>query len=268
MSITENEKKSLIKYVLHYQSIDDSDLININALLRKQIPVSMTVYRGQKHYSEIKSYEDNVISTSKDVKVASSPKFKDRNCCLFEIHLHDVPVLDVNKYVRNFIGSKSSEKEIIIPGGGTFYSTDTLTEKGFDEISAGKYRTHYTLNSYETNKTTSGSNNKRSIVKSNINEVKRIYRELSENNLTDMISNKNDMNSMGIDVSHLSHENVNMLLKMIRNSVDLSNNSNVSGGGKSKRKGKGSKKQRTMKKIKPKRKKRNKTLRRHQNSEH
>ena len=93
----------------------------------------MTVYRGQKKTSRtIKNANWYSCSSSKE----AAKVFAEGDCCLFEIHLINVPIIDVNKIVGKYLEELyniTHEDEIIVVGGGTFYKDSELTQKGFPE---------------------------------------------------------------------------------------------------------------------------------------
>ena len=125
--ITENDIENLKKYVIFH----DCDEEHIVELCKKQPPVTLTVYRGQQRNETL--HDANTYSCSLSEYEAS--KFAGENCCLFVIHLINVPCIDVNALVGKEIGLKRrKEQEIIILGGGKFYSDQSFSEEGFIEI--------------------------------------------------------------------------------------------------------------------------------------
>lgn len=58
-------------------------------------------------------------------------------CCLFTIHVRDVPILDIN-HVRDLKFSHKNESEILVLGGGTFYQDEACTIPGFKTIGANE----------------------------------------------------------------------------------------------------------------------------------
>ena len=92
---------------------------------------SITVYRGHDNTPTIR--QGLWYSASHDINVASN-EFAGKDCCIFIIHLLNIPCIDVNEFIGDKIGDKNEEKEIIFLGGGTFYKNSNLTEKGFLEL--------------------------------------------------------------------------------------------------------------------------------------
>ena len=131
-------KDVLEKYVSQFECDDECIEIVRKNLTR---PVSKTVYRGQNINKIIYS---NVpwFSTTSNKKVAEQ-EFSSDGCCVFTIHLVDVPLLDIYSIITK--GSYGHEDEIIVLGGGTFYNSDELKIKGFNEIFPGQYETRYSL---------------------------------------------------------------------------------------------------------------------------
>ena len=97
----------------------------------EQNPLSITIYRGHGKSSTIRP--GLWYSASSDIKVAST-SFAGKDCCVFAIHLLDIPCINIIKLIGDKIGDKKDEKEIIFLGGGTFYKNKELTEEGFLEI--------------------------------------------------------------------------------------------------------------------------------------
>jgi hypothetical protein len=154
-SITQKEKDILIKYVVDH-SIDKSGIEIVEQLCKKQPKVTMTLYRGHSpnytnDYEEDNSHKTIMprkwFSTSSSKEISEdrftnkTNKKIDRNekCCLFIIHVEDVPVIDINKYIGDEIGDKSDEDEFIVLGGGTFYQDEKQEEKGFKLLKNKKY---------------------------------------------------------------------------------------------------------------------------------
>ena len=144
--IDSNTEKDLMDWVLN-QSVSNKILNSIHSFCLEQPPVSMTLYRGQDKHIINPSFR-KWFSTSSDSQQASAG-FTDGECCLFVIHILNVPVLNVNKYIGRKIVSKSEEKEFIVLGGGTFYKDPQLSEPGFlvDKNKHGKitYECWYSL---------------------------------------------------------------------------------------------------------------------------
>lgn len=128
--ITDNEKDSLIAYVTQQHLEKNAEQIIYNFCL-SQPPVNMTVYRGHDYGKIIRP---NMWYSSSKSDVVASTEFSGKDCCVFVIHLINVPCIDVNYYVKNNIGDKANEEEIIFLGRGTFYKNSDLTEEGFLEL--------------------------------------------------------------------------------------------------------------------------------------
>lgn len=122
---------------------------------------ALIVYRGQRESRTIDPSRHSWFSTS--LSLEETEIFRGDICCIFKIHLMPgVTYLDVNKALtesKYAAGSVSAgtrmkdptmthglanEKEIIVMGGGTFYS-DTIGTTGFKEIREGVYETWYSL---------------------------------------------------------------------------------------------------------------------------
>lgn len=113
----------------------------ITSILRTLPPVSMTLYRG--HKAMKKQIEDRswwAMSSSR--KVADAFANQENNCCVFKIHVVNVPVLRVNDYLENSEQFKK-EKEHLLLGGGTFYQSEDLVETGFRQLKSGTFVAWY-----------------------------------------------------------------------------------------------------------------------------
>jgi len=142
VSVTKNDIETLKKYVINH----DCDEECIVKLCKKQPPVTLTVYRGQQRNETL--HDANTYSSSLSEFEAS--KFSGENCCLFVIHLINIPCIDVNALVGKEIGERRrKEQEIIFLGGGTFYSDQSFSDEGFVEISPNfnkrRFECWYTL---------------------------------------------------------------------------------------------------------------------------
>ena len=62
---------------------------------------------------------------------------------MFEIHLINVPCIDVNSLISEHIGTRRKEEEMIFLGGGKFYSNRELTEEGFVEVASKFSKTKF-----------------------------------------------------------------------------------------------------------------------------
>lgn len=125
--VTENDIEKLKKYVIFH----DCEEEHIVELCKKQPPVTLTVYRGQQRNETL--HDANTYSCS--LSELESSKFAGENCCLFVIHLINVPCIDVNALIGKEIGvQRRKEQEIIVLGGGKFYSDQSFSEEGFVEI--------------------------------------------------------------------------------------------------------------------------------------
>ena len=128
----ENTEKILIEYVTDHTLDPKKDAINvIHQFCLKQPNITKTVYRG--HY-EVDTIKPGLWYSSSENKKISENDFSGPTCCLFIIHLIDVPCIDVNHWVGDKIGTYNREEEFIFLGGGTFYKNKSLTEEGFFKL--------------------------------------------------------------------------------------------------------------------------------------
>lgn len=135
MNIDEITKRELIDYVKD-QHLDTKSEKNIQDFCADQNPLSITVYRGHKKSQTIR--QNLWYSASKSEKVAAE-EFSGKDCCVFVVHLINIPCIDINYYIEDYIGDKAEEKEVIFLGGGKFYKNENLTEEGYISLGKGKY---------------------------------------------------------------------------------------------------------------------------------
>lgn len=219
----ENTKKVLIEYVTEQKTSTYGNEL-IKNFCKQQNPQSLILYRGHKKSREIRE-TNNWYSASKSKQVATD-EFSSKTCCIFTIHLIDVPIIDVNAFVGDQIGNYKDELECIFLGGGTFYKDEYLNKKGFLDKGNGEFECWYKLNS---------------IIKDKPFDVNEIINEIPEEEY-DMIFEPSDI--VGFD---LTSEQKKLVYDKIK---ELQNQS----GGKTK-KNKKSKKRRRAKNKKTKRKK-------------
>jgi len=112
----ENVEEALIQYVKEFHFVRDSRKL-IQEFCSRQPPLSITIYRG--HGSSPHIREGLWYSATTDINIAVN-EFSGKNCCVFIIHLVNIPCIDVNKYIGNKIRDKKDENEIIFLGGGKF----------------------------------------------------------------------------------------------------------------------------------------------------
>jgi len=135
-------EQDLIDYVTEQKTTIEGNE-RIKRFCQQQPPVSLVVYRG--HNSSTKIRKNNLwysATTSKDV---AKDEFSSGICCVFTIHLINVPLIDINSLIGDKIGHYKEEEEYIFLGGGTFYRDNTLTNEGFSNTSTGEYECWYTL---------------------------------------------------------------------------------------------------------------------------
>ena len=140
----ENTKKVLIEYVTEQKTSDYGNEL-IKNFCKQQNPQSLILYRGHKKSREIRGTND-WYSASKSKQVAID-EFSSKTCCIFTIHLIDVPIIDVNAFVGDEIGSYKDEVECIFLGGGTFYKDKNISQTGFLDNGNGEFECWYKLNS-------------------------------------------------------------------------------------------------------------------------
>jgi hypothetical protein len=134
---------NLKKYVI--DQITTPDVKNsILRLLENSPKVSKTVYRG---HGSSKTIRESIFYSSTESETVAREEFSGKGCCVFKIHLVNVPAIDVNKMVSDSIGNYGEEKEYIFLGGGKFYKTRNLEKgmEGFTEVKPGTFETWYSI---------------------------------------------------------------------------------------------------------------------------
>ena len=134
-------KKDLIKYVTEQHLTDKSKLI-IRDFCYIQKPSNITVYRAHNKSQTIRP--SLWFSTSKNKELVKK-EFAGPTCCVFTIHLINVPIIDINSYIEEDIKTYSDEAEIIVLGGGKFFKDKKLKNEGFLDIGDGNFETWYTI---------------------------------------------------------------------------------------------------------------------------
>lgn len=140
----EKTEKCLIEYVTN-QKADKDCKEKIKEFCEKQPRVVKTLFRGHNNTKTIHPNHYWYSATSSKKVAKDEFSNKNENCCVFIIHLVDVPVIDVNLFVGDKIGDYREEKEFIFLGGGTFYEDAELTKNGFINKKNGEYECWYKL---------------------------------------------------------------------------------------------------------------------------
>jgi len=151
-------KQCLIHYVTE-QSLQIEGIqpeLIIAEFCAKQQPINITVYRG---HDKNKNIRPNLwYSASKSERVAAE-EFSGKDCCIFIIHLLNVPCIDINALIKDEIKEYHEEEEIIFLGDypfetkgtgtktkGTFYNSPELLEEGFRDLGSTN---EYNKNKFE-----------------------------------------------------------------------------------------------------------------------
>lgn len=137
------ETKKVLKDYVVDQKIDSSGVKIIKDFCETQPPISNIFYRGHKRSREIR-FNKNWFSATEDKHVAKN-EFASSDCCVFTIHLVNIPTIYVNKFIGEEIGHYKEEKECIFLGGGKFYKDKTTTTEGFHEKKPGEFECWYKL---------------------------------------------------------------------------------------------------------------------------
>jgi hypothetical protein len=138
--MNEDIQQILIDYVKE-QKANDENYKKIRDFCKIQEPRSMTVYRGQKVE---KIHKRSWYSSTKLEKVARE-EFAGKEGYVFKIHLVNIPVIDINKHIKNKIGHYKEEKEVIFLGGGSFYKESNCKEEGYIQLGEDVFECWYKL---------------------------------------------------------------------------------------------------------------------------
>lgn len=130
----------MLKQYVHEDECDKICRTVIRRVIQQLPPQSITVYRGHRSSREIRPTD--WFSTSKSKRIAKED-FSSGQCCIFKIHLVNVPILDVYQYIPR--GRVGDEDEIIVLGGGTFYKDSAMRNSGFKDLGHGEFETWYTM---------------------------------------------------------------------------------------------------------------------------
>ena len=89
-------EKDLIDYVIRHE-ITSEGYERIREYCETQPPRSLILYRG--HSSSRVIRDSPWYSASKKLEVARN-QFASKDCCVFKIHLVEVPIIDINKIYK------------------------------------------------------------------------------------------------------------------------------------------------------------------------
>jgi len=135
-------KQHLIDYVVNQRTTPEI-ILAIKNFCQVQTPLSIILFRGHKQHQET-ILPGSWVSASLSEHIARN-EFADERCCVFKIHLINVPCIDVNHYVGDDIGTHYDEQEYIFLGGGKFYKQPDLTEPGFLNLGNGNFECWYSI---------------------------------------------------------------------------------------------------------------------------
>lgn len=135
--VTDKDLDNLVIYVKDHKTggeIDESIL----RLLHNAEKMSIIVFRGQSADADkiltrtSTGDKYKYYSSSNSLRVAREEFSSVRKgCCVFKIHLDNIPTINVNALIQDRIGDYSEELEYIFLGGGTFYDSEFLDTPGF-----------------------------------------------------------------------------------------------------------------------------------------
>ena len=128
-------KKYLINFVVNHE-VNEEIQSAIEIKCKTLNPQTLVLYRGQKTTEGI---QNDWFSASK----SKNQEFAGR---IVKINVINVPIIDINMFIKNEIGKYAKEEECIVLGGGTFYKNESMTESGFTKLQNGELECWYTLN--------------------------------------------------------------------------------------------------------------------------
>lgn len=169
----------LLDYVInqHLDKHTQSELV-IEEFCSKQPSLTATVYRGHDDLNVIRPAL--WYSSSFDINVALD-EFSGDNCCVFIIHLLEIPSININYFIGDKIGDKKDEQELIFLGGGKFYKDKKLSEEGYVEIDGYRKRTFecwYSIHNGKEENTT--FENTHTHAEPDVDKVQRVLDIISE----------------------------------------------------------------------------------------
>lgn len=238
----ENTKQVLIEYVIEHNLPKDSGKI-IQDFCSKQPMLSFTVYRG---HDEVPIIRPSLwYSASSDINVASND-FAGKSCCVFIIHLQNIPCIDINQFIGDKISAKDGEKEFIFLGGGKFYKNKELTEEGYLDLGRNN---KFKKNMFESWYSLSEKHDNIKLVKSEpqMDNVERVLRIIDPDEY-DLITSVDDIETGNIKLTSEEKQRVFSEIQKRK----------LMGGKKEKRKNKKTKRKRTKQKNKKRTKTRKK----------
>lgn len=207
-NIDDKTRIALIEYVVD-QQVDENSTNIIRRFCRSQDPITTTVYRG---HAKSQTIRPSIwYSASKNIDVAENG-FAGKDCCVFIIHLINIPCIDINHYIGNQIRSKNTEEEIIVLGGGTFYENKDLTVEGFKplDIRNGKknFETWYSFDSKIPNEASQASQ----AAESTHDKLTRLSKIIDEDE-HELIKVPNDIFIPGYDLTEDEKEKIFKIIK-------------------------------------------------------
>jgi len=135
--IRQSEKElrleALAAYQSHPENCDDECKNRIEDALVMSRYMTRVVYRGQKFNPFIN--KSRFFSTSKSLEIAYD--FTQGDCCLFEIHLMNVPAIDMNEELK-WGSLYPYQEEVLVMGGGTFFKDEAMTIPGWEKTDKPK----------------------------------------------------------------------------------------------------------------------------------
>ena len=256
------DKENLVKYVKDQEtSLDINN--SILKLINESEPVTMTVYRG---HGRTPTLKDSIYYSSTTSKKVATEEFSGKSsisdsgsgCCVFTIHLDNVPAVLVNETLRDLlddIGSYKEESEVLFPGGGTFYKDKDFDEPGIKDNGDGEYETWYNMTPKTEEPAVTMPEDER-------NNIERAL-EIIDPDEYDLIESLQDIREMELPVE-LTDEEILLLLKQIEERKDIPLAGRVTRKRKTRtRKKKNQRKTKKVRKSKQKKTKKRKVKRKH-----
>jgi hypothetical protein len=241
-------EKVLIDYVEEFHLDRNAEYL-IYDFCSKQLPLTTTVYRGHDKTPIIKN--NMWYSASFNMDVAGND-FSGKDCCIFIIHLVNVPCIIINNFIGDKIKNKTEEEEVIFLGGGDFYRNSELSEKGFVDLGKkNKYNKQMFESWYSDFKSEFKGQEKYEDDNNNKDIVKRLLNIIDPEEY-DFISTPDDILSNELNLTQQQKEDI---FKEIKKRKDDKNNILKGGQTKKRKTKKGKTKKGKTKKGKTKKRK-------------
>lgn len=213
--ITEAQADALVNYVNKHETTNQ-EYKSIHEFCKTQPKQTKILYRGHDENTPRIDKRD-WFSTTSDKKIAKE-EFAGKTCCVFIIHIVDVPMIDVNHFVKDRIEKHKHENEFIVLGGGEFYKDANYSEKGFQKQPDGTYECWYKISEKSKSPKSKSPNTK----------INRAFEQIDPDEY-DMIDSAADIH-VTIELSKHEKEKVFQMIQKAKKGSKTRSNSRSKGG--------------------------------------